>query len=311
MRAAGIDEFGGAVHPMTLPEPRPLGPDEVLIDVRAAGVANWEEFVRTGGWDVGARPPMALGVEASGVVRAVGDRVSAWSPGDPVMTHCVPFREQGAWSEQLIAASDVLAPKPAGVSWEESAAFPVPALTAAQALDEVMAPEQAGLLLVHGAGGVTGGLIVALARLRGARVIATAGPRSAERLTPLGVERVLDYHDAGWPQEVRALTGGAGVSAAVNAAAGGEPEALSTVADGGRFATITGAPPAAERGVSTADVIVRADGAQLSALATALGERRLQVPVARTYELGRAADALTLAMHGSAGGAIVLSQATT
>ena len=73
MRAAGIDEFGGAVHPMTLPEPRTLGPDEVLIDVRAAGVANWEEFVRTGGWDVGARPPMALGVEASGVVRAVGD----------------------------------------------------------------------------------------------------------------------------------------------------------------------------------------------------------------------------------------------
>lgn len=308
MRAAGIDEFGGAVHPMTLPEPRALGPDEVLIDVRAAGVANWEEFVRTGGWDVGARPPMALGVEASGVVTAVGDRVSEWSPGDAVMTHCVPFREQGAWSEQLIAAADLLAPKPAGVSWEEAAAFPVPALTAAQALDEVGAE---GPLLVHGAGGVTGGLIAALARLRGARVIATAGPRSAERVAELGVEHVLDYHDAGWPQAVRALTGGAGVSAAVNAAANGEPEALSTVADGGRLVTITGAPPTAERGVSIAELIVRADGAQLSGLAAALGERRLQVPVAVTYDLGRAADALALAMHGSAGGAIVLGQATT
>jgi NADPH:quinone reductase-like Zn-dependent oxidoreductase len=311
MRAAGIDEFGGAVHLLDLPEPRPPAADEVLIDVRAAGVANWEEFVRTGRWDVGAHPPIALGVEASGVVRVVGSSVSEWAPGDAVMTHCVPFRDQGAWSEQLIAAADVLAPKPAGVSWEEAAAFPVPALTAAQALDEVMAPEPAGLLLVHGAGGVAGGLIVALARLRGVRVIATAGPRSAERLAPLGVESVLDYHDAGWPQEVRAMTGGAGVSAAVNAAPGGEPEALSTVADGGRFVTITGAPPAAERGVSIADLYVRADGPQLRELATALGERRLQVPVAGTYELGRAADALALAMRGSAGGAIVLSRATS
>jgi len=56
---------------------------------------------------------------------------------------------------------------------------------------------------------------------------------------------------------------------------------------------------------------LRAFCSQLSKLATALGERRLQVPVARTYELGRAADALALAMHGSAGGAIVLSQATS
>ena len=309
MRAAGIDEFGGAVHPMTLPEPRALGPDEVLLDVRAAGVANWEEFARTGDWDVGARPPMALGVEASGVVRAVGDQVSEWSPGDAVMTHCVPFREQGAWSEQLIAAADLLAPKPAGVSWDEAAAFPVPALTAAQALDEVLAPNAAGPLLVHGAGGVTGGLIVALARLRGARVIATAGPRSVERLTQLGVDAVLDYHDASWPQDARTLSGG--VSAAVNAASGGEPDALSTVADGGRFVTITGAPPAAERGVSIADIIVLADGAQLRELATALGERRLQVPVAVTYELDRAADALALAMGGGAGGAIALSQATS
>ena len=311
MRAEGIDEFGGAVHPMTLPEPRPLGPDEVLIDVRAAGVANWEEFVRTGGWDVGMRPPMALGVEASGEIAAVGNRVSEWSPGDAVMTHCVPFRDQGAWSEQLIAAADLLAPKPAGVSWDEAAAFPVPALTAAQALDEVTVPDPAGVLLVHGAGGVTGGLIAALARLRGARVIATAGPRSAERLAPLGLEHVVDYHDAGWPREVRALTGGAGVSAAVNAASGGEPEALAAVADGGRFVTITGAPPAAERGVSIAELIVRADGAQLTELATALGERRLEVPIAETYALGRAADALALTMRGSAGGAVVLNPASS
>jgi hypothetical protein len=56
-------------------EPRPLAGDEVLLEVMAAGVGNWDEFVRTGGWDVGAKPPMALGVEAAGTVLAVGQAV--------------------------------------------------------------------------------------------------------------------------------------------------------------------------------------------------------------------------------------------
>jgi NADPH:quinone reductase-like Zn-dependent oxidoreductase len=307
VKAAGIEEFGGPVRPMTLPEPRPLASDEVLIEVRAAGVANWDEFVRVGAWDVGARPPMALGVEASGVVTAVGDRVSDWSVGDAVMTHPVPLRDQGTWSEQLIAAGDVLALKPAGISWEEAAVFPVPALTAEQALGEVIVPGARDWLLVHGAGGVTGGFVVALARLRGLRVIATAGPRSAERLASLGVEAVLDYHDDRWPQEVRALTQGVGVSAAVNAAPGGESETLSTVADGGRLATITGAPPSPERGVWIADVYVRADGEQLKQLARRLADRALPVAIGRGYEFARASDALTLVTQGGAGGAIVLS----
>ena len=73
-------------------EPRSLAGDEVLLEVRAAGVGNWDEFVRTGGWDVGAKPPMALGVEAAGIVLAVGQAVGDWAPGDAVMTHPVPLR---------------------------------------------------------------------------------------------------------------------------------------------------------------------------------------------------------------------------
>ena len=76
MRAAGVRQFGDQVEGLELPEPRALRPDEVLIDVRAAGVGNWDEFVRTGSWDLGIRPPMALGVEAAGLVAAVGDRVT-------------------------------------------------------------------------------------------------------------------------------------------------------------------------------------------------------------------------------------------
>jgi NADPH:quinone reductase-like Zn-dependent oxidoreductase len=67
MQAAGIDAFGGEVRMLELEAPGSPAPDEVLISVRAAGVGNWDEFVRVGNWDVGRRPPLALGVEAAGV----------------------------------------------------------------------------------------------------------------------------------------------------------------------------------------------------------------------------------------------------
>ena len=306
MRAAGIDRFGAAVRSMTLPDPRPLAAGEVLIRVMAAGVGNWDEFVRVGDWDIGRRPPMALGVEASGVVTKIGGHNSRWAPGDAVMTHAASVREQGAWSEQLIADGDLLAPKPTDVPWEEAAAFPVPALTAAQALLEVITPNADGLVLVNGAGGVTGGLTAALAWLWGARVIATAGPASAERLHKLGVEAVYDYRDRDWPQAVRALTNGIGVPAAVNAARGGEPATLSAVAEGGRLATITGAPPKPERGVSIANVYVRADGQKLRELAGLLAKRELEVSIHSVHPLAQAADALALVTRRGAGGAVVL-----
>src|SRR5215813_11250190 len=136
MRAAGITEFDGPVGVIDVPDPNELAPDEVLIEVRAAGVANWDEFVRNGHWEVGATPPMALGVEASGTVAGVGADVSEWQVGDEVLTHPLPLRGTGAWAPLLVAPADLLAAKPAAASWEEGAVFPVPALTAVQVVDE-------------------------------------------------------------------------------------------------------------------------------------------------------------------------------
>lgn len=82
MQVAGIRRVGARVEMIEAGEPRPLAGDEVLLEVRAAGVGNWDEFVRTGGWDAGAKPPMALGVEAAGTVLAAGQAVGDWSPGE-------------------------------------------------------------------------------------------------------------------------------------------------------------------------------------------------------------------------------------
>src|SRR3954465_13651439 len=244
MRAAGISEFGGAVRPIALPDPRALGGDEVLIEIQAAGVGNWEEFVRTGEWDIGGAPPMALGVEAAGIVTAIGDSVEDWEPGDEVLSHPLPLRDQGAWAPFLIASTTVLARKPGALSREAAAAFPVPALTATQVIDGALAVRPDDLVLVNGGGGVTGTVLVGLAAARGAEVIATAGPASHERLRRLGAARVLDYHDPDWPEQARAIGGGgSSVTAVANAVPNGSADAIATVRDGGHLATITQDPP--------------------------------------------------------------------
>jgi NADPH:quinone reductase-like Zn-dependent oxidoreductase len=307
VQVAGIRRIGGQVEMIEVGELRPLAGDEVLLAVRAAGVGNWDEFVRTGGWEVGARPPMALGVEAAGTVLAAGPAVGDWAPGDAVMTHPVPLRHQGTWAPRLIVPAGLLARKPRGASWEAAAAFPVPALTAEQVLGGTLGVRAGEHLLVHGAGGVTGGLLVALAALRGAQVIATAGPSSQQRVIALGARHVVDYHDHDWPEQVRALTANRGVDVAASAVPGGAARAIEAVADGGRLATITSDPPGQRRGITVANVYIRPDGNQLRELATRFADGQLPVPVAASYPLADAAQALAQVTGGHAAGAIVLT----
>jgi NADPH:quinone reductase-like Zn-dependent oxidoreductase len=308
MRAAGIDEFGDAVRMLDLSAPSSPAPDEVLISVRAAGVGNWDEIVRVGEWDVGHRPPLALGVEAAGIVDAVGEDVTGLAPGDEVLTHPLPLRHQGAWAEWLVAPAALVARKPTVVSWETAAAFPVPALTADQALQEAALVPAGEWVLVHGAGGVTGGLVVQLATARGATVVATAGPSSAARVRGYGARLVLDYHDPDWAARVRESSpGGRGVGAAVNAVRGGAAIALQAVARDGRLATITGDPPTPERGITVADIYVRGDGARLAKLVVSLADEILSLHVAATLPLAEAATALTDAVTGRSKGANVLT----
>src|SRR5436309_15087944 len=158
MQVAGIRRLGAQVEMIEVGEPRPLAGDEVLIEVKAAGVANWDEFVRTGGWDVGRAPPLALGVEAAGEVVSIGAGVAWPAVGAAVMTHPLRLRYQGCWAERLVAPAALVAEKPDNVTWAEAAVFPVPALTAEQVVSEGLDLQPGETILVNGAGGVTGGM---------------------------------------------------------------------------------------------------------------------------------------------------------
>src|SRR5918911_2684734 len=218
MRAAGITALGEPLEVFEVDEPATPAADEVLIEVVAAGIGNWDELVRIGSWQIAGPAPMALGTEAAGTVAAVGSGVTELREGDEVMTHPLPLRRHGTWAERLLAPAATVAIGPPAASWEACGAFPVPALTAAQALDEAVGIESGGWVVVNGAGGVTGGLLVPLAAARGARVIATASAKKAERVRGYGASGGLDYH-GDWPALVREITG-AGAPKAVNAARG-------------------------------------------------------------------------------------------
>src|SRR5919206_291576 len=307
MRAAGITALGEPVEIFELDAPATPAAGDVLIDVVAAGVGNWDELVRIGSWAIGGPAPMALGTEAAGTVAAVGAGVTELREGDEVMTHPLPLRRNGTWAERLLAPAAAVAARPPAASWEACGAFPIPALTAAQALDEALGIESGGWVVVNGAGGGTGGLLVQLAAARGARVIATASAKKADRIRGYGASEVLDYH-ADWPALVREITG-RGAPTAVNAARGQAATTLRAVADGGRLATITGDRPPEERGVAVSDVYVRPDGRQLAALAELLAQGSLSVPIGSIRPLEQAAQALGEVVAG-ADGAIVLSLRT-
>jgi NADPH:quinone reductase-like Zn-dependent oxidoreductase len=181
----------------------------------------------------------------------------------------------------------------------------VPALTALQVLDEALRLKPGETLLVNGAGGLTGGLIVSLAVLRGVHVLATAGPSSRERVSRAGAAEIVDYRDPEWPERILEATDRRGVDAAASAARSGAASALRTVRDDGRLATITSDPPEPERGIGIDSIYVRPEAPPLEPACQALAAGRLVFTVGARFPLAQAQAALARASVGGAG-AVVL-----
>jgi NADPH:quinone reductase-like Zn-dependent oxidoreductase len=305
MRAAGVTGDGRPVRVFALPHPGAPVVGDVLIAVHAAGVGNWDELMRRGVWQSGLRGPHALGVEVAGVVVRTGPTVRGLAVGDEVAGYVFPLRSGGAWAEYMLAPAASLARKPAELPWEAAAALPVPGLTALQTLTDVLAVESGERLFVHGAGGVTGGLLVQLAALRGVRVVVTAGLTSNSRLREFGAATVVDRARPDWCDQVLTALDGR-PETVVNAVPGGADHALAVTADGGRFATLAGAVSTPRPEVDAFDVVVRPDAHQLAILFAMLDSGDISVSTERAFPLDAALAALGRARSGAHGSAVVL-----
>ncbi|MEU1799419.1 NADP-dependent oxidoreductase [Streptomyces sp. NPDC019937] len=289
---------------LELPEPSSPEAGQILVAVEAAGVGPWDELLNGAGWDVGLRPPAALGVEGAGKVLAMGAGVTGFAVGDRVLAHEAPLPGgSGFWAERVLINADHTAACPPGLDAAHAAALPVNGLTALQALEKLDLSRGQRLLITNG-GGATGALAVQLAAAKGIEVTATASPAAAERLLGLGAMEVVDYHDPNWSAKVHG-----GFDAALTIATGTADAALPLVRDGGRLCSLTSDAPPEERGITSWDLYVEPNAAQLVQLAEQAAAGTLKLaPEALPLSEGPAAFARVVT--GRAGGKkIVLTRA--
>lgn len=192
VRAVRVHVFGGldAMAYEDVPRPSP-GPGQVLVRVAAAGVGPWDAWIREGRSVLPQPLPLVLGSDLSGVVEEVGPDVTGFSPGDAVFG-VTSTRFTGAYAEHAIADTGMIARKPATIGDLETASMPVVATTAWQMLFDHARIEEGQRVLVQGGAGNVGAYAVQLARLAGARVVATAFAEQAEYVRSLGAEEVLE-----------------------------------------------------------------------------------------------------------------------
>jgi len=243
------------------PDPQ-IKANEVLVEVRACALNHLDVWVRAGLPGIKIPLPHILGDDVAGVVREAGELVTWTKPGDEVMVqpgvscgHCVEclagrdnmcdeydmigYRRDGGYAELLAVPGVNVIPKPGNLSWPEAAALPLVTLTAWHMLVTQARVQPGEDVLIHAAGSGVGSLGIQIARLRGARVIATAS--SDEKLTKareLGADETVNYTRDDWPKEVKKLTNGRGVDVVFeHTGAATWPGSIVSLKKGGRLVT--------------------------------------------------------------------------
>ena len=331
MKAVRLHEFGGPEVLRYEDAPRPEASDgEVLVRVHAAGLNPPDLYLRDGyralppEWQPDATFPLILGTDVSGVVSAVGDDVTGFSVGDEVYA-MVRFPDdlmQGssAYAEYVRVPASELALKPAGIDHTQAAAAPMSLLTAWQFLVELghdvanpfqpfphaPVPLDGKTVLVNGAGGGVGHLLVQIAKWRGARVIAVASGKHETLLRNLGADQFIDYTTTSLEAVAQAA------DLVVDAAGGPHMERfLDIIKQGGALFLVnplgfSGHDEAARRGITVSSTQVRSNGGQLADAGGLLDNGTIRVAIDSTYPLAEAAAAHQRASQGSIQGKIVL-----
>jgi synaptic vesicle membrane protein VAT-1 len=194
------------------PDP-PVGPGEVRIAVRAAGINFADTMARVGLYPDAPKPPCVLGYEVAGTIESVGEGVTAHAVGDRVAAGT----RFGGQAELVVVPEGQALPLPERFSFEQGAAFPVNYGTAYAAMI-VMGSLRAGdRVLIHAAGGGVGTAATQIARNAGAEIFGTASPQKHEAIRAQGVDHPIDYRSLDFEAETMRITAGEGVDLVLDA----------------------------------------------------------------------------------------------
>jgi NADPH:quinone reductase-like Zn-dependent oxidoreductase len=309
MKAIRFHEYGDpdVLRLEEVEQPVP-GPGQVRLRVAATTFNGVDANIRAG-YMQGPMPltlPHIPGLDVAGTVDALGEGVDGVELGDPVVGF-LPFVDDGASAEYVLAPAAALAAAPRSIPLTDAAALPLVGLTAWQALFDHAGLQAGQRILVNGAGGAVGGYAVQLAKAAGAHVIATASPRSTNRVKAHGADDIID-HTVG--KVADAIT--EPVDVLLNLAPI-EPAEFTTlvglVRDGGVVVSTTVYMPTPgddDRSVRGIDLYVNSDAAQLSELVSRVDRGELTVDVAQRFGLSELAAVHAAAATGGIHGKVVV-----
>ncbi|MFT5755716.1 MAG: NADPH:quinone reductase-like Zn-dependent oxidoreductase [Alteromonadaceae bacterium] len=310
MKAAYIKQYGSVENLIIGDLPKPsISAFQVLIKVKAAGVNPVDFHIRNGMLkDSGTHElPLVLGWDAAGVVNEVGQHVTDFKLGDEVYVYS-PLTGQGAQAEYLAVNADIVAHKPASLNFIQSAAVPLAALTALQALTTHGELQKGQKVLIHNASGGVGNFAVQIAKNIGAYVIATGSQAKKDFITGLGADEFIDYKQDDFEQHVSDMD-------LVFAAVGGNnivERSLAVIKPNGRLITLLDEIDeikAQSKNIYYARMIVEPSKNELNIITNMLESNQLKVTIDSVFSLDDAKQAMIKSESTHATGKIVIEVA--
>jgi NADPH:quinone reductase len=299
----------------------PMGPGEVRIAVKGAGVNYPDTLIIQGKYQMKAAPPFTPGAEVAGTVLAAGDKVKHVKPGDNVVA-LVPV---GGFAEQVVASGDSVMALPQGMDPVAAAGFALAYGTSMHALKQRANLQAGETLLVLGAAGGVGLSAVQIGKLMGARVIAAASsPEKLALCKAHGADELIDYSKESLKEAVKKLTKGQGADVIYDPV-GGElgKDCMSAINWNGRYLVIGflgGIPEIATnrlllKGASAVGVFwgafvarePKVNAQNIHQLYAWVASGQLKPYVSKTYPLAQAAQALRDMMERKVTGKVVLT----
>ena len=330
MRALVFNRYGGLDQVAIADLPRPVPkPDEILVQVHAAGLNPVDNKIRSGKLRpiLRFRLPAPLGSDVSGVVVEVGRSVKRFKPGDAVFA-CIDGLRMGALAELAVVAEKAAALKPGPLDFEQAASLPLVGLTAWQALKEHahLGPGQK-VFIPAGAGGI-GTFAIQLAKYLGAKVATTTSTGNVDLVRSLGADEVIDYKKQNFEDVLRDYD-------AVLDTLGGESleKSFRILKTQGNVVSIVGPPDAAfgrtrglnpllvfvlwlmsrkvhrlarKRGVEYSFQLMNPDGRHLAEIGELLKEGSIRPVIDKVFPFDQAKEALAYLKKGRAKGKVVV-----
>lgn len=213
MKAFVVKEWGEpeVFSEVELPKPE-VKPGHVIIRVEATSVNPVDYRLRRFGWDIAPQLPAVLHGDVAGVIEEVGEGVTRFKPGDEVYGCAGGLRGHGgALADYMLADADLLARKPAKLSWAEAAALPLVTITAWEGLFDRAKIQPGQTVLVQGATGGVGHVAIQLAKWAGAKVYATVSSEEKAKIArELGADYTINYKEQSVEEYVAQYTAGKG-----------------------------------------------------------------------------------------------------